>query len=263
VALLVVAATLAIPFVIQHVEPIVRGIPDVFVVDPLMPASVAALAALVSWRAGWRLATWFCGLLVVQRVVVDSIGAFWLLLVQGQNALEPLRRVAAPWHPTWFRLDWLYVAAVVVASGAVVALLLRRMHVRWPIGLGIGVALVVSSSVTTLRWYLTPDFAPIWAGHPSWFRLEWLVVPAQTLAWATLTAAVLRRGGLTWPASLLTGTILWLLLASPWFLASYVAQLSPAPGSPLLEPAAVWAATIAALVSVRAAEPAPREAAPC
>ena len=172
----------------------------------------------------------------------------------GQSALEPLRLAVAPWHPGWFRLGWPYAAALVVLGGGLPALLLRRLGVRWPIGLGIGVLLVCGTGVGALYSYF----------RPSWFWPVGLLNLAQLLAWGALTAAFVRRAGLTWWAGLLTGTILWLLVTGfVGFFWSNPGLGTPESAASLWPlPGAAWAATLAALMR-RPVEPAPREVAAC
>jgi hypothetical protein len=265
-ALLGVLGLVAFPLLERLVEaPFLRA-GNAFLAYELVPSAVPALAALVSWRTGWRLAAWFCALLAVQLALTGE-GSMWALTFGAQRLLEPLRLAATAWHPAWFRLAWPAAAAMVVVCGALSALLLRRLGTSWPIGLCIGVALAGTADVWVLYTYLPPHFT-IWPSHPTWFRLMWLVEPTQVLAWGGLTAGFLRRAGLTWWASLLAGCVLWLALGSSKFSPGYSGllngPLSAAQFIPLWQlPAAAWAVAVAALVSWRAAEPAPLEVVPC
>jgi hypothetical protein len=260
-ALLAVLGTVAFPLVDQAVEAALRSIGDASLGYGLVPAAVPALAAFASWRAGWRLATWFWGLLAIQ-VALTGGGSLWALTFGAQRLLEPLRLAAMEWHPAWFRLAWLAAAALVVVSGALAALLLRRLGASWPVGFCIGVALAGTADLWVLYASLPPRFT-IWPGHPTWFRLMWLLEPAEVLAWGGLTAVLLRRAGLTWWASLLAGCVLWLAVGSSKF-SGYPALLMAPPFVASWQlPAAAWAMALAGLLSWRAAEPAPREVAPC
>jgi hypothetical protein len=219
VALLVVASLVALPMLRRLVEAPVLAMPGVAAVDPFIPAAIPALTALASWRAGWRLGTWFCGLLAAAVAVPSGSDWLWVLMSRGQSALGPV----------WFRLDGPYAAILVVLGVALVALLLRRAGTRWPVGLGIGVLLVTSTAVVPLALYLRPGSFIGWA---------WFISYVQWAAWAALTAAFLRRGGLAWWAALAAGTILGVLLSDAWL----------GPGSPWPLPGVLWAAPLAALL---------------
>jgi len=261
VALLLGVGLLVLPPLGQVLER-VAGIPTAGLAYSLVPFALPLLAAVLGWRAGWGLAAWFFGLVTV-HLAVGNGQLLSLLIFSGGRALEPLRETAAGWHPGWFRLLWPASAVLVVALGAVAALVLRRLGTAWPIGLGIGMALVVTGDV----WILYEFQSPIWSylpPHPDWFRLLWLVTPAQALAWGALTAALLRRAGLPWWAGLVAGTVLWLLLGSSRLGPTYPIGAISNPYLQLWQaPELTWAIVIAVVAARRAAEPAPREAAQC
>jgi hypothetical protein len=180
----------------------------------LAPVVVAGLAALVSWRSGWRLSTVFWAFAALESAL--GTGLMWEAQAAARTILEPVRAAVAGWHPTQFRLDWIFAVAAVAAAGALIAAFLRRLDVPWPAGLAIGVVLVGSAEFWTF-WAVSGPDGRIWAGHPTWFRLLWVWYLVQAAPWAALAAMLLRRSGTGWPASLVAGSVLYLLLGTARF----------------------------------------------
>jgi hypothetical protein len=260
-ALLAGLAMLAFP----PLEDAVEGLPALHhagVAYSLAPVAVPLAGAVLGWRARWGLAAWFCALFAVQGALANGALLSALPFI-AERPLEPIRLAAAGLHPGWFRLLWPFTAAMILGAGALAALVLRRLGTPWPAGLAIGVALLASTDIWAVYAFAGPALAFL-PGHPHWFRLAWLVDPAQVLAWGALTAALLRRAGLAWWAGLPAGCVLWLLL-SPKFGPGFP------PGLVLLGmflplwqlPALAWAIVVAGVAVGRGADPAPREAVPC
>jgi hypothetical protein len=260
-AVLAVVAMLAFP----PLEDAVEGLPALHhagLAYSLAPVAVPLVGAFLGWRARWALATWFCALVALQGALAD--GALLLALsFVAERPLEPIRLAAAGLHPGWFRLLWPFTAAMIAGAGALAALVLRRLGTPWPVGLGIGVALLASTDIWVVYAFARPTLALL-PPHPDWFRLAWLVPPAQVLAWGALTAALLRRAGLAWWAGLPAGCVLWLLLNQKFGPGYPLGLLFPGSFLPIWQlPALAWAIVVAGVAGGGRAEPAPREAVPC
>jgi hypothetical protein len=216
----------------------------------LVPLATALLGALAAWRARWTTTAWFC-LLAALQVALGGVLAEEQ--ASARALLEPVRAfVAGVWHPG-FRLAWLLVAGQMAAGAAAVALLLRLARVAWPLGLAVGLALFAASAGYAIvgEQPFLPSY-PVWPGHPAWFRLSWLIEPAQVAAWAALAAALLRRTGLPWWAGLLVGASLWLLLGPQSSLGSWLLStgLSYSANEYFWRlPSMLWAAILAAAIT--------------
>jgi hypothetical protein len=228
----------------------------------LLPAGMLSLLAFAGWRAGWALTAWFCALAALELVVTG--GVLPQLGFVLQPVLEPLRVAAGrAWHPAWFRLAWLFAAALAAGCGAIAAVLLRRAGVARPTGFAIGVALAVSGEF----WAFFPSLPVVWPSHPTWFRLMWVLDAALVLPWAMLTAALLRRSGLPWWVGAVVGFVLWGGLGSTEIMRVVPAVATVRFGLLTLLPyvwqlpAMLWAAVVAALVSRPPDAPAVPEAA--
>jgi hypothetical protein len=213
-----------------------------------IPVLVPGLATLVALGARWRAVAWFCGLLALQVFVYGNF--LLILMLDAIPALEPLRRLAAGWHPASFRMEWVAAAGLALAAGAVVAVAVRRLGGTWLAGFAIGALLFAGAD------------------------LEGVIVPAwafsvlRILALGGLIAVLLRRPGVSWRTGLMLGCLLTLLLGAPFaavlvrvhdVLVSAQVELPGITSRALVNvvsPIVIWPAVVALLFGGRRSEPA-------
>jgi hypothetical protein len=175
------------------------GAPIGFLAGPLL----LTIAALVSRRLGVRLATWFFALIALRYIVSFALFAaflithvFSLLVRLGGN------RMVGPGLP----LHVLLLNLVLVLLWAcIVAVLLRRSGVSWPVAASVGLGLEVLTNqvfwqlaghpLSAWYWQLVSTLQQI-SGHHDGFPALALLVGLEALAtclWAALLAAIVTR----------------------------------------------------------------------